>query len=254
MKFAQSYRIRFTESGRHARATPVALFNLLQEIAVAHSSSVGRGKEMLHERGLAWMMNRAHLRFLRYPKTGEEVTITTWSHCLTGLYAIREWTLAGEDGACLDATSRWIVFNFHKKRIVKIPSDFAGLYGEEPERAIEDPFDRMQPIGTGEHERIFHVRVSDLDTNHHANSACYLDWALEAIPQSIAGTRRPSSIEVTFKKEAVLGEGMRSLASPVEPPPERTLRFHHTVAGEADAAPRAIVFSEWPKEAEFDAP
>lgn len=253
MKFAETFRIRFTESDRHGRATPVAVFNLLQETAIAHSASVGRGTDRLVARGLAWMMNRAHVQFLRYPAIDAEVTVTTWAQCLTGLFAIREWTVIDAEGVCAQATGRWIMFDTNRRRVIKIPPDFAETYGEEPERVIDDSFERMNPIESGDYSREFHVRVSDLDTNQHANSGCYFDWALEAVPVAIASTRRPAAVEMLFKKESVLGEGLLSSARQVEPGSERNLRFHHTVAG-LSGDPRAVAYSHWPAEPEFEAP
>ena len=253
MKFAEPFRIRFTESDRHARAMPVALFDLLQETAIAHSASAGRGTETLQQRGLAWMMNRAHLQFLRSPRTGAEVTVTTWANCLTGLYAIREWTIADEEGICVRATGRWIMLDVARKRIIKIPADFAATYGEEPDRSIEDSFERMNPIDSGEFAREFHVRVSDLDTNQHANSACYLDWALEAVPLAISSTRRPGAVEILFKKESVLGEGLSSIARALPADRAGLLGFHHTVHGSPGDV-RAVAYSRWPADAEFEAP
>lgn len=252
MKFAESFRIRFTESDRHACATPVALFNLLQETAIAHSASAGRGSQMLVERGLAWMMNRAHVQFVRYPATDAEVTVTTWAHCLTGLYAIREWIVADAAGVCARATGRWIMLDTRKQRIIKIPVDFAPTYGEEPDRAIVDTFERMNPIMSAQHSREFHVRVSDLDTNLHANSGCYVDWVLEAVPLEISSTRRPLAVEILFKKESVLGEGLVSLAQSVDDDSSE-LRYHHTILG-TNGEPRVVAYSRWPRDAEFAAP
>ncbi len=253
MKFAETFRIRFTESDRHGRATPVALFNLLQETAIGHSASAGRSGDVLRERGLAWMMNRAHMRFPRYPTTDSEVTVTTWAHRLTGLYAIREWSISDREGVCMLATGRWIILDTRKRRIIKIPPDFADTYGELAERALEDPFDRLNPIDSGEHCRTFHVRVSDLDTNQHANSACYLDWALEAVPQGIASTRRPEAVEILFKKESVLGEFLTSRAQAGDADPSGNQSYQHTVTGVAND-PRAVGISRWPSSAEFGAP
>lgn len=254
MKFAENFRIRFSESDRHARATPVALFNLLQETAIAHSASVGRGSDQLEQRGLAWMMNRAHVQFDRYPATDADVTVTTWAHCLTGLFAIREWTITDGSGVCVRATGRWILFDVNKRRIIKIPPDFAETYGEEPERVVEDTFERMNPLKTGEYSREFHVRISDLDTNRHANSGCYVDWALEAVPLAIASTRRPRNVEMLFKKESVLGEGLISCAQQMrDGAPEQILLFHHTIAGIA-GDPRAVAYTHWPADPQFEAP
>ncbi len=247
MKFSKTFEIRFVESDHEAKITPIALFNLLQETAVQHSVSLGLGGEGLAARGLAWMLNKAHIEFLHYPKTHEEVTVTTWGYNLRGLFAIREWTVLDASGTCcLRATSRWIVFDIHKKRIVRLPDFLAETYGEVDERAVEDSFPREKAIDSGEIERSFHVRVSDLDTNNHANSGSYVDWCLEAVPNELLSTLRPKSLEITYKKECALGTGLQviSLEGPNTEPNLRT--FQHTIRDEENGAILTIATSTWP--------
>lgn len=245
MKFSQRFRVRFSECDAHAFATPIAVFNYLQDTAIAHSRSAGRSREMLEERGLAWMMNRAHLEFDRFPEMDSEVTVRTWAHNLTGLFAIREWTIEDASGVCVRSTGRWILFDVRKMRIIKIPSDFSNSYGVLEERAVEDDFDRMNPAESFEFRREFHVRLSDLDTNRHANSGSYLDWMLEAAPQDAESPSSLRSVEITFKKESALGEGLCSGAARLPSAQPGQIAYHHTIRGLGDDTVRAIGYSAW---------
>lgn len=209
MKYSQSYQVRFTESDRLSRLTPIALFNYFQETAVQQGESVALPAEELNRRGYAWVLNRIHVEIDAYPLRRDCVTVTTWANCLQGLYAIREWTMTDAAGKCLArTTSRWVLIDLNRKRAIRLPAFMVEGYGEVDERAIDDPFARPENVECKDHARVFHVRASDLDANQHANSACYIDWCLEAVPVQVLQTHAPRSFEIIYKREAVLGSGL----------------------------------------------
>lgn len=209
MKHAERFQVRFTETDSRGRVTPVALYNYLQEAAIAHGESAGITPDKLAARRYAWILHRVLLTIDRYPRRQETVTVETWGSNLRGLYAVREWTVADEAGNIVArATSRWVLIDLGKKRAVRIPEFLREAYGEHPERAIDWAFDRAEAIESGDILRRFHVRASDLDTNRHANSACYIDWCLEGCPADVLDEWTPRLIELTFKREAVLGDGL----------------------------------------------
>ena len=110
----------------------------------------------------------------------------TWGSCLHGLFAVREWRALDARGDVLAlATGRWVVIDVARKKIIKIPPQMPAAYGEHEGRAIDDAFQRMEHPVNGVNARHFHVRFSELDTNQHANSASYVDWCLEAVPQDV---------------------------------------------------------------------
>ena len=246
MKYQQSFEVRFSEADRHSSLTPIALFNYLQEIAIGHGDAVGMDGETLAKMGYAWMMNRFHIQVDRYPRRRETVHVETWGSTLTGLFAIREWKVTDDSGqTTASATARWIIFDIRKHKIIKLPDILAGRYGEHEGRGIEDPFDRMQPIESGKYEKRFHVRLSELDSNQHANSASYIDWCLEAVPEDALNEYLPYDIEITYKKESKLGEGLiaSSLEEPTQDPSVRI--FQHAIRLEENGALLTMGKSVW---------
>ena len=246
MKYRQSFEVRFCEADRHSRLTPIALFNYLQEIAIGHGDAVGMDGETLAAMGYAWMMNRLHVQVDRYPRRRETVHVETWGSTLTGLFAIREWNVTDESGVSIArATARWIILNLRKRKIIKLPEMIAERYGEHEGRGIDDPFDRMTPIESGEYEKRFHVRLSELDSNQHANSASYIDWCLEAVPEGVLNEYLPCDIEITYKKESKLGDGLIA-ASLEEPSPDAEQRvFRHAIRLEENGGLLTMGKSVW---------
>jgi len=246
MRYVESFQVRFFETDRAARSTPVALFNYFQEAAIAHGDAVGMDGAHLAALGYIWMMNRLRLDVYRYPRRGETVRVETWGSNFQGLYAVREWRATDADGqAIAAATGRWIILESARKKIVRIPALVPEAYGEEPDRAIDDPFDRMHaPENESGTERRFHVRLSELDTNQHANSACYVDWCLESVPLDLMETHMPARLEITYKRESKLGDGLIARGVEREAHGDER-RFHHGLWREDDGALAAIARSVW---------
>lgn len=250
MKYTKTFEVRFTETDRQGEATAVAMFNYLQETALGHGNAVGLSPEELAADHYGWMMNRLHLRIYRYPKRDEVIEAMTWGSNLKGLFAVREWEIRDGDGAIIAAaTGRWVFLDFVKKKILRLPEFLAERYGEHAERGLDDDFARVHPVECEAFERHFHVRASDLDTNQHANSACYIDWALEAVPTDLLLEGKPREIELTYKKETVLGDGLVA-RSRRDDDRDGCPAFHHTITKEGSGEVLAFGRSLWtmPKE------
>lgn len=233
MRCEHEFEVCFFETDRLARLNPVALFNYMQEVAIRHGEAVGKTAEALHDAGYIWMMNRVHLAIDRYPRRKDRIRIRTWGHEFKGMYAIREWLAFDSDGDVLArATGRWIMLDGPRRKIIRIPPEMLESYGAYPERAIDDSFERMHPLEEWDQQRNFHVRVSDLDTNQHANSAVYMDWTLESVPPEILQTCELRSVELTYKKECTLGDPVVARAKSLGP--DRSAFLHEVRHGESN--------------------
>lgn len=246
MKHTERFEVRFYETDRASRLTPISLFNYLQEAAIRHGDAAGMDGAALQKLGFMWMMNRLRLEVLRYPVRREEVRVETWGSCLHGLFAVREWRALDARGEVIAlATGRWVVIDVPRKKIIKIPPEMPAAYGEHEGRAIDDAFLRMEAPANGVNARHFHVRFSELDTNQHANSASYVDWCLEAVPQEVLDSHLPSVFEITFKKEAKLGEELIAASAETGFATPGVRAFRHLLTRASDGAVNAIAASEW---------
>lgn len=247
MIFERTYDVRFSETDRHECATPMAIYNYLQDAAIGHGEAVGVTPASLDTRGYAWILNRIRVDFVEYPSRSVAVAVKTWGSNLSGLYAVREWTATGNSGAVFArATSRWVLVDIQKKRAIRLPNFIEAEYGVHTERAIEFAFDRTTPTEPGDCLRHFHVRSSDLDANDHANSACYVDWCIEAVPDELLSTARPISIDIMFKQEARFGEEILATGSPLNDLAEAGKAYAHLIRRKSDDAILAYGTSRWP--------
>lgn len=212
-KFRMEFVVHYHETNPEEQATPLTLLYYLEDAAIAHSESVGYGLARVKAEEQAWLLNRWHFQMERYPLLGEKVVIETWPSSFERFYGRREFLILNQNQEVIGrATSLWVFFNIATKRPSRIPSEFGEVYGLDPRRGIDDPFDPLQTIGVGAGagEQEFSVRRSDIDTNGHVNNANYLQWILEVVPEDIYRNNHLASLEIQYKKETTYGSRIRS--------------------------------------------
>lgn len=202
-EFRKSFEVRFTELDHRWRATPTALFNMIQDTAISHSAARGLDPLVLIREGIGWFLTRVHMQIHRPPAWGEKIEGRTWPSHLKGLFAVREIEFLDASGLVVcAATLRWVLVDVAKRKPIRLPPRIVEAFPVVPRRAVEDAFEPLEEPTSIDARRTFHVRQSDLDTNLHANSVSYFDWMLETAPREMLEGMRPVSIEIAYKKEA----------------------------------------------------
>lgn len=208
--FRESFRIRASEMGPDARLRLPALFDLFQEIAGNHATSLGWGSDVLLARGQTWILSRLTMRLAALPAWREEIAIETWPAGVHRLWALREFRVTAKNGTELArATSAWILLAVATKRPLRQSPDVAEIAKSSPPRLIEDPFEPLPApeAGTGVPGTPFRVTRYDLDLNDHANNVAILRALLTAPPKAAAP---PLTFEADFRGEAFEGDVLNS--------------------------------------------
>ena len=73
-------RVRFSEVDSQLHMTLPSIINYFQDCSTFHSDSIGYGIEVMMEQGYAWILSSWQIIINRYPKFGEEITVSTWAH------------------------------------------------------------------------------------------------------------------------------------------------------------------------------
>lgn len=244
--FEKAFEIRFTEIDHRWNATALVLFNLMQETAVAHSESVGRGPAAAKEHGFGWFLTRLHMRTDRYPRFGERIVIRTWPVNLHGLHAIREFEAIDSTGTCISrATTRGVVIDVRRRRPCRVPAWIAHAYPLLADRAVDDPFDVLPELSGVVTMNADRVRLSDTDSNAHANSSRYIDWMLESVRGEISKNFLPAAIEIAYKRELQAGEELETRNCRLGAPDQAGESFMHALNRKADGTLLATGRISW---------
>ena len=190
----------------------------MQEVAGIHSASLGYGVNDIPKTSLAWLILNWKLKVFLRPKTNTPVTINTWVRSENPLFSYRDFEiLDSEKNLIAVASSKWILFDVNKKRIVKLPEDVKQKYGYEDKYVFNENWNEKlkEPI-----DSIFvmnyKVQRRDIDTNNHVNNLYYLDYAFEALPEEIYNNFKFSNVEIMYKHEAKLGDTLSLFYSKTE--------------------------------------
>lgn len=209
------YSVRSYEIDTQGQVTVPALCNYLQESAGLHARQLGVSVEQLLGDGMTWFLWRLHLQVLRWPRWTDIVAVETWPSELGRPFAIRDFVVRIDDQDIGVATSAWLLMDTVKgKPIRRLPPRIRDIHPDPPRRALQDPFHRLPACQDPMHSQDSRVRRSDLDLNGHLNHVAAINAMLEVVPQDVAESHRLTSLEVEFKGEGYLGDGLKASAGP----------------------------------------
>jgi acyl-ACP thioesterase len=104
------------------------------------------------------------------------------------------------------AFSRWILYDIHRNRPVRVPSEIAEAFmvnGGKDNQSNSITLPEVEVADSYEPGLEFRVRLSDIDTYNHVNNTRYVEWILEAVPFKIHQEFYPASLEISYRKSNV---------------------------------------------------
>jgi acyl-ACP thioesterase len=157
-------------------------------------------------RSLGWVLARLRLRLDAMPCWGSELAITTWPSDVDRLYAYRDFELKQEGGPVGAAVTHWLLIDLDTRKPVRIPERVSRIELPERERALPEADRRPAAPDAPTLAETFSAHRFLIDVNQHVNSAVYLDWAVETIPEEVWTSHRLSELDVLFRAEATKGD------------------------------------------------
>ena len=203
MKYNYEYEIKYQEVDGKKRLRLFNLENYLLEVAGTVADELGSGIQVLHPRGLTWILTRLSVEMYEMPTHCEKVRFETWIENNVHMLSTRNFRIYSGDKLIGQCKSVWAVLDLEKREIVNCFDDpiFEGCVDGE---VIEMPRVRMttipEPTGSAPHKIVY----SDIDYNGHCNSCRYLQAMTDAyLPNYYGKTVR---LDINYSKEAMLGE------------------------------------------------
>ncbi len=134
-------RVRFSEVDSHLNMTLPSIINYFQDCSTFHSDSIGQGIEVMMEQGYAWILSSWQIIINRYPRFGEEITISTWAHGWKAFFGYRNFKMEDAEGNILAySNTNWIYMNiktgrrngFQRKSATFMPANRQFLWKKHP--------------------------------------------------------------------------------------------------------------------------
>ncbi len=181
-----------------------AILEAMQEVAGAHATSMGWGREQLLRQGAVWVLARTEVRMERYPAVGESVTLDTFHmpdrHRLFPRYFIMT---DGEGKQIGTAVTLWMVMNVETRMAVSAESVGMAL---PDNRDVKPPMGFPALIRTVEGEpriSVYRAAYSDLDVNGHVNNTKYADWICNLLGRDVLTEMEISRMILDYNAEVL---------------------------------------------------
>lgn len=187
------------------RLSLFGLLNLLQDAAWRHANARGWGFEDLIRRGTIWVLARQKVVMQEWPNWDDKITLHTWGRGAGSVMAQREFELfVGEKKIC-EATTTWLVLDYHTRRPQKLDRVSFNLLCR-PEGNLAITADRLSVRDDLSARTTFEVRNSDLDVNGHVNNTRYAQWLTDTMTAEELTRHDIVEYDVNFLAETSLGD------------------------------------------------
>ena len=190
--------------GRNGRLEERSILRVLEDISSYHSDSVGCGARNISRTKLAWLLLEWRVKIHTPMYYGESYRVTTWSRGVCSpCSTLRDFEIFDEDGnLCVSASSKWTPVHAGDKKILRVTDELLALYGTESKSAFEDgEITRLREPKEYAYEMPYRIYRKEIDLNGHLHNLCYLDIALETIPEDVYRAREFTNIRITYRKE-----------------------------------------------------
>ena len=212
MILENEYIVKLSEIGKGNKVTNKALLSYLEDIGGIHSNKAGYGIFEIEETHLSWILLEWKLQVIRRPKYAETIKIRTWSKGVVKLYTYREFEIYDEqDNLIVKASSKWILLDIEKGKIVRIEPELMAKYEPELDKEVFDKseFDKVKEPDEYQYEKEYTVRRADIDVNNHMHNLNYIELANEALPEDVYRGALFNEVRISYKKEIKLGETVK---------------------------------------------
>ena len=196
-------RVRYSEVGSDQKLSLGGLINYFQDCSTFHSEDLGLGIEYMGPKGQAWILSSWQIIINRYPRFGEEITISTWAHGWKAFFGYRNFKMEDANGNVLAySNTNWIYMNIKTGRPERIPKEISDLYASEPAIPMQEASRKIAPVTEGISLAPIHVHKYDIDSNNHVNNERYVPMAMECLPDGFTIRQ----LRVEYRNSAVYGD------------------------------------------------
>lgn len=195
--FVKDYEFRYGDMDAKGNIKISSVLDVLQDIAIQHSNSVGYDSEKLSSMKIAWLLEGWRVRLGAPLHCRSKVTVKTGIMTLKSCESNRGYEV-WQDGECkIVATADWFTVNTERMRITRIPAECIEAFDKVDEDDNGLPFERFKPENEIDVVDTRVVEKRDLDTNHHMNNVKSAEIALNYLPDDF----EISELVIRYRKE-----------------------------------------------------
>ena len=195
--YQTEYRLKNKDVNMYRKLRTSTLFQMLQEISIAHTEELGAGREKTLDHGFLWVIMQQHLHIYDLPGYDDEITVSSWPGKTMHVLFPRYYRITGRDGRLLaEGSALWALIDRESRQII-FP-DRNGIFVEGSENGSEFPLPKRIGSEETDHEHVFEVPFSYCDLNGHMNNTRYFDLFDDTVSETLP---LPASVRVEYHHE-----------------------------------------------------
>ena len=139
MIYREKYKVELEDIGMHNRISNKRIITIMEDVAAAHSDSVGYGVKEVGQTNCAWVLLDWKIKVVNRPEYNTHIEAFTWSRKSDKLCAYRDFELRDNNGnVCALGTSRWLYMNLIRRRPVVLNQQMNEIYDTEEGKMVFD--------------------------------------------------------------------------------------------------------------------
>ncbi len=202
--FSKTYELRYSDYKDFDTVKVSSALDIVQEISVCHSASLGYDMDKLRSLGIAWLIQGINVHF--------ESKIST-KYPIEAFTAVKSARLATSERGCIlkqngrtvcKTIANWFLFDGQKGKIAKMSPEMQAAY---PIHDFGDEFFTCRkPTLVKDAPKVYTIKVSnkEIDTNMHLNNQKSAELLMDALPFDYEF----NDIKILYKKPAHLGNAL----------------------------------------------
>ena len=195
---------------------PASFFQYMQDAAGEHAEHLGVGFDAMMAQNMVWILSRAKIVFIDFPRLDERVILETWPKGLQQkLFFMRDFSIRAGDGRQLAlASTAWLLVNPTARRML-LPTALKGDLPDNHGRyALSEIVDRITPPDGMPERMVTRATYSAVDMMGHVNNSRYVEWVCDCFSPEEYQARRLRWLQINYNNEIRPGEEVKLHAAP----------------------------------------
>ncbi len=199
--FEKRYEFRYSDYKNFDLVKPAAILDIVQDIAIKHSTDKNYGLLKMRNLKLAWLIQGISMHFEKPVSPDFNITAYTAIKNMRGATSERGCIIMQNGEVVAKTITNWFLFDCERLRPCRIPEDIANAY--EIHDFKDDFFTYTKPE-LMEADKVSSITVSnrEIDTNNHLNNQKSAEILMDALPTDFIF----SDMTVFYKRPAYLGD------------------------------------------------
>lgn len=202
--FSKNYFFKYSDLDNTGHIKTSTLMDLLQDVSIFHSASVGYTLPKMKEISIAMLLRGWRVKFSEPVSFESPATVKTGIVKTQRCDVVRKYEIWQDNNCKATGTAHWFSFDFSKQRIVRIPEEILSAYDNISEDANNLPILNLRPNSDGELAGKTIITKKYLDTNNHVNNVKSIEIALDYLPDDFS----ISELSVIYQREMHLGDNV----------------------------------------------